>query len=535
MIGHTRQFVYFSALVVTLSLTLTMAAACGGGDRDLSVAVAVALTQTAAAREPSRPTRPAPTVDPGAITVSTYTPAPTQAPLPTPAPSCDEALEWVADLSFDDKNMTAPPRLAPGQAFVKSWRVRNNGTCAWEPSYSLAYVDGNSPAARMDGVPIAIGRPVAPGEEYDISVGLVAPTEPGKYQGFWQIRNGQGIPFGQRVWVGIEVPAPATPTPPPTQTPAPGIAFNADRTFIRAGESVRFSWKVENVQAVYFYVQGGPWQPYGVTGEGSQEVWPSQTTTYELRVEKRDGSAEVRAIRVDVEAAPDAPRIAHFSVEPDQIQSGEMVRIAWDIKGQVTQIKFKKDDDIWWDDAPVAGSTQDWPKASAVYSLKATGPGGTVQEQRYVTVSPSRSSGRAGEVTLIVPTNPNVSDPNAYLDLDTGVRGNMANADVEAFIRTSATAPDSYMMAPVGGALMADMGVTEPGLTGCQAATYGSSMVEILGQGRLDLSQGYSIYLCVRTNTRQGWAQVRIHSVEIVGRQGIARVKLSYLYWTSAP
>ena len=47
------------------------------------------------------------------------TPAPTPvAPQPTPVPpACLDGAQWVADLSFDDKNMTAPPVLNPGQPF----------------------------------------------------------------------------------------------------------------------------------------------------------------------------------------------------------------------------------------------------------------------------------------------------------------------------------------------------------------------------------------------------------------------------------
>jgi hypothetical protein len=47
-------------------------------------------------------------------------------------------MTYVADLTFDDENMTNPPVLRPGQGFVKAWRVRNSGTCTWNSAYRRA-------------------------------------------------------------------------------------------------------------------------------------------------------------------------------------------------------------------------------------------------------------------------------------------------------------------------------------------------------------------------------------------------------------
>ena len=46
--------------------------------------------------------------------------------------NCVNSMGWVADLSYDDQNMTAPPVMFPGQPFTKSWRIRNTGTCTWD-------------------------------------------------------------------------------------------------------------------------------------------------------------------------------------------------------------------------------------------------------------------------------------------------------------------------------------------------------------------------------------------------------------------
>ena len=316
-------------------------------------------------------------------------PTPTTAPAPAPTPSCIDGMALVQDLTYDDKNMTAPPPVAGGQPFVKGWRVRNTGTCPWDNTYSLVYVRGNVPAAGMSGEPVAIARTVLSKDTYDIQVNLVAPTTPGIYQGFWQMRNGKGVALGYTIWVGIMVPAEPTATPAPTQTPSPGISFSADRMRIKAGERVVFSWDVVNVKAVYFYAEGEPWEKNGVVGQDRRDVYPQTTTTYELRVVKRDDSVETRQIRIEVEPVVGPPVIARFTVEPEfQILVGQCVNIQWEVRGKVSQVKITSNNVALWDGAPLSGSLQDCPPGvgNVAYAIEASGPGGTNRAQKNVNV-----------------------------------------------------------------------------------------------------------------------------------------------------
>jgi heat shock protein HslJ len=110
------------------------------------------------------------------------------------------------------------------------------------------------------------------------------------------------------------VPPAATATPtsvPPTATPtaAPEIAFWADRTQINQGECARLSWRAVNVQAVWVYPVGQNYQSYPQGGEGSQVVCPQSTTTYEMRVQLRDGSLVFQQITIQVRAIPTATPI----------------------------------------------------------------------------------------------------------------------------------------------------------------------------------------------------------------------------------
>lgn len=318
------------------------------------------------------------------------TPVPTPAAPPHPATfGCIDAMTLVRDLSFDDQNMQAPAALAPGQRFTKGWRVQNVGTCTWDNSYILVYAGGNDPAARMGGQPFVITGMVAPGDEIDLSLNLVAPLVAGDYQGFWSLRASNGLLFGERLSIGVRVEAAATPTPLPTARPSPDISFTANPTELSAGDCTTFSWDVENAANVYFYAAGEPWQLNEVEASGTQQECPQVTTIYELRILLADGSTDIRQQRIDVQPAPvDAPQISVFSVTPDfQITVGQCLQIAWRVVGEVEQIRILRNDAALWESAPLSGGLGDCPpQGNAIYLLEATGPGGVVRAQREVMV-----------------------------------------------------------------------------------------------------------------------------------------------------
>ena len=302
---------------------------------------------------------------------------------------CTDAMAFIGDLNLDDNNMQNPPVMAPGQAFRKGWRVKNIGTCTWNSGYSLDYVSGNVSAAQMGGSTVPVRGQVLPGQTYDFWADLVAPTYPGTYQGFWEMHNDQSEPFGQRIWVGIRVPAPPTPVPVPTQTPSPTISFTVDRTTIKEGECVTFSWNVQNIQAVWFYPDGEDYNKYPTTGQNSSTQCPRTTTTYNLRVQYTDGSVEIRQITIFVEPSNSAPKITSFTVSPPSVNAGQCVQISWRVEGNVDSVVISRDSIVLWGGAPLAGTTNDCPSTPgfAIYVIEASGPGGTARLQQNVSVN----------------------------------------------------------------------------------------------------------------------------------------------------
>lgn len=92
--------------------------------------------------------------------------------------------------------------VAPGQKFLKIWRMRNEGSAPWSEHTALAFVGGD-----LLGAPTAVlVGSIAPGAEVDLSVEMTAPTVPGRYVSYWRLCGPDGASFGHRLWVEIVVP-----------------------------------------------------------------------------------------------------------------------------------------------------------------------------------------------------------------------------------------------------------------------------------------------------------------------------------------
>ncbi len=137
----------------------------------------------------------------------------------TPA-GCTLGASYVADVTIPDNT-----QVQPGASFRKVWRLRNSGTCDWEPGTQLGFVSGEA-MTTTGVVPVPA---LAVGGTTDVGVTMIAPSTPGTYKSTWQMISPQGVKFGSRIYAQIVVPAVATavppttaPTsPPPTREPSP--------------------------------------------------------------------------------------------------------------------------------------------------------------------------------------------------------------------------------------------------------------------------------------------------------------------------
>jgi hypothetical protein len=158
---------------------------------------------------------------------------PTSAPLPTatqapptatPIP-CDRASFVPAGETYKDGT-----EVVAGTTFVKTWRLKNTGSCTWNSGYSVVFVSGDAL-----GAPAAIqltNGTIAPNQEVDVSVTMKAPDVAKEYTGNWKLRNSSGLIFGiganaqSHFWVKIKVVSPFTPTPTLSPTPVAVLQYD---------------------------------------------------------------------------------------------------------------------------------------------------------------------------------------------------------------------------------------------------------------------------------------------------------------------
>jgi Ig-like domain from next to BRCA1 gene len=152
------------------------------------------LTQTAAA-QPTAVSTLTPTVAPTLISITgTVASA-------TPTPSCYH-LRWISDVTIPDLSP-----MNPGETFTKTWKVINNGTCAWQPGFQFAFYGGDP----MGGSNYILTQPVSPGIQMDLSIPMTAPQGTGIVISTWRM-SVNGWFFGDALTVKIDLGG-ETPTP----------------------------------------------------------------------------------------------------------------------------------------------------------------------------------------------------------------------------------------------------------------------------------------------------------------------------------
>lgn len=189
-------------LYVLLSLIFLSSCNAGNPAEPAPTAVDVGAIQTSAVETivaPITQTAAAFTPPPTLTVAPSDTPASTLSPTPagTPTPSICDNLAFVSDSTVPDNT-----QMPAGQAFVKTWKVKNSGSCTWKTNYTIILGWGDKMGGQTTSLPVE----VAPNTEVEISVTLKAPTKSGTYYGYWRLQNNNGYRFGTALSVIIVVP-----------------------------------------------------------------------------------------------------------------------------------------------------------------------------------------------------------------------------------------------------------------------------------------------------------------------------------------
>jgi len=130
----------------------------------------------------------------------------TIAPLAQVTTGAGTTVALCDSLSIDpttvDVNIPDGTTMTPGQDFIKTWRVKNNGSCPWGAGYELVYAGY---ADQMAGQFQPLEEVVQPGQETELSVQFQAPDAAGEYVSAWQMSNPAGVTFEEIIFVKIVV------------------------------------------------------------------------------------------------------------------------------------------------------------------------------------------------------------------------------------------------------------------------------------------------------------------------------------------
>lgn len=200
-------------LPVTIMFIALLIAACGPSpaSTDTEPTPDVAAVRTSAAST---------VISQFTLTAAAFTPTaslPTETPAPEQTATATSPFAQVTDvsgttialcdlLSYDpatvDVNIPDNTTMTPGQDFIKTWRVKNNGSCEWGAGYELVYADYED---QMSGQFQPLTEVVLPGQEVEVSVQFTAPDEAGVYLSAWVMSNPAGVTFPEPIYVKIIV------------------------------------------------------------------------------------------------------------------------------------------------------------------------------------------------------------------------------------------------------------------------------------------------------------------------------------------
>jgi hypothetical protein len=339
-------------IVIGFLMLILAALACNRTVPTPAAQLATATLVPASATTPSAPVSEATATSPGievTLTIppvdptSSATPAPdlptasaTASTTPTETPGCTFDSEFVSDITIPDDT-----ELQPGMEFAKTWRMRNSGTCAWEPGTLWSFDSGD----HMQG-PDSVSVPATqPGDTADITVHLTAPATPGTYSGYWQLREPSGEAFGTKAYVRIIVAGgtgtptptatPGTPTPTITGTPditpgaGPSIAyFRSDVTEADPGDTVTIQWKATDAtEAVLYHLmptgQLGSFWEVSLEGTFEYEIDPKERNHTDFMLFVSDDQAQTVQATLSIKLR--CPDTWFFTPAPEGCPAGPAV------------------------------------------------------------------------------------------------------------------------------------------------------------------------------------------------------------------
>ena len=202
-------------------------------------------------------------------------------------------------------------------------------------------------------------------------------------------------------------------------------AFAASPSGITLGASTTLTWEVGSFDQLTIEPGIGNVNGSTTNGKGQVEVSPTQTTTYELKLEKGGASLSAKVIIV----VDQAPIIGQFNVSPTIIEPNGSALLEWVVDGADTILIEPSPGEV-----DPSGSQSISPAESTRYRLTATNANGSSTSEVDLTVD---------AITAALQLSFDAAAPNqvngALFDVLTGASFDLKTAQVDTQLETFST------------------------------------------------------------------------------------------------
>jgi len=171
----------------------------------------------------------------------------------------------------DDVTIPDDTPVDANEAFDKTWRIRNSGTCVWEAGTTLIQVSGDD----LSDIDTLAVPATEPDQELELTVAMKAPAAPGTYRSNWQLQTPDSRRYGGVFYAQIVVPdeEEADPDPAPASATAPqdflgAVAGNCNK--------VDFSWIDGQGESAYHLA--GPGLDINLAADATTYTWNNPPT-----------------------------------------------------------------------------------------------------------------------------------------------------------------------------------------------------------------------------------------------------------------
>jgi eukaryotic-like serine/threonine-protein kinase len=167
-------------------------------------------------------------------------------------------------------------------------------------------------------------------------------------------------------------------------------AFTAVPDAVKKGERTQLRWEAQHATDISIDNGVGTFR----SPSGSQEVQPSETTTYILTARGPGGSTTAR-VTVNVTAPPLLPRLAAtgtFSASPTKLEEGQTAKLTWTTQN-ATEVSIEPGIGA----VPTSGTQDVTPSNTTTYILTAKGLGGNYTPRVEILVQPKSETTKKSE------------------------------------------------------------------------------------------------------------------------------------------